>query len=321
MTILQFPPTIWLPKCTMVRMIQVMNILVPMDFSDASKKALMYGFLLATRFKAKLVAAHIVPESSALSYAFPPEAFAIEQNQQAQATEELRDLLARDHGTDIEREAFTRIGHIDQELLGIIKAKSIDLVVMGTHGRRYAGRWFLGSVTERMLRKVPVPIVTVSHVDDGKHLLNPRLAAIKQILYAADAPERSPALDYALELAGRSGAKLTILHVVEYLNVVYETAAHITKESDDRVAETRRRFAEFLSVLSTQGFQIETVVREGKPYKEILSFAEDHDTDLIVLNMHGKGVLERAFLGSTAERVVRLAEMPVLSVPTHPIHP
>jgi nucleotide-binding universal stress UspA family protein len=294
-------------------MIHITKILVPVDFSDASKKALVYGFIPA-RFKAKLVAAHIVPESAALAYAFPAEAFAIEGSQLAQATKELRDLLSRDYVTTIETEAITQIGRIDKALLRIVKDHSIDLVVMGTHGRGYAGRWFLGSVTERMLRKVPVPVVTVSRVEDGKHLLKPSLATIKNILYAADAPEPSPALDYAIELAGRSGVKLTILHVVEFLNPLY-AGAQITSEAEDRVNQMRHRFDEFLSPLRSQGLPIETIVREGKPYKEILRIAEDRGVDLIVLNMHSKGVLERAFLGSTAERVVRLADTPVLSVP------
>jgi nucleotide-binding universal stress UspA family protein len=60
---------------------------------------------------------------------------------------------------------------------------------------------------------------------------------------------------------------------------------------------------------------IEVAILEGKPYEQILRFADDHGIDIIVLNLQSKGILERAFLGSTAERVVRLAHMPVLSVP------
>jgi nucleotide-binding universal stress UspA family protein len=96
---------------------------------------------------------------------------------------------------------------------------------------------------------------------------------------------------------------------------LYATGAQITKEADDRVNQMRHRFDEFLSLLRSQGLPIETIVRDGKPYKEILRIAEDRGVDLIVLNMHSTGVLERAFLGSTAERVERLADAPVLSVP------
>ena len=56
--------------------------------------------------------------------------------------------------------------------------------------------------------------------------------------------------------------------------------------------------------------EIQSAVLEGKPYEEILRFSQDRGMDIIVLNLQSKGMLERAFLGSTAERVVRLAHVP-----------
>jgi nucleotide-binding universal stress UspA family protein len=299
-------------------MIQINRILVPIDFSDASKKALVYGFILAARFKAKLIAVHIVPESSALAYAFPIEAAVIEQAQFAEATRELKTLLSHGSVSNVETEAITKIGQIDRELLEIVKNHAIDLVVMGTHGRGQAGRWFMGSVTERILRRVPAPVVTVSRIDDGRHLVNPRLANFKHILYAADAPETGPALDYAMELSGRFDATLTVLHVVETLDPLHSAGAILSNERiADRENELRRRFEDFLSGINIRRISIETVVVAGKPYQEILDIAEDRRADLIVLNMHRKGVIERASLGSTAERVVRVARIPVLSIPAH----
>jgi nucleotide-binding universal stress UspA family protein len=66
---------------------------------------------------------------------------------------------------------------------------------------------------------------------------------------------------------------------------------------------------------NSSGLHIESVVAEGKPYQKILQYVDQHDVDLIVLNLQGKSLMERAALGSTAERVVRLANVPVLSVP------
>ena len=294
----------------------ITKILVPVDFSEPSKKALAFGITLATQFKANLIVAHIVPESSVLGYAFPVETFAIEQNQREKAMEELRGLLPPDRPDAVDLQAVSKIGKIDGELLGIVKNESIDLVVMGTHGRQYAGRWFLGSVTEQILRKVPVPVLTVSHVEEGEHRLDSSSMPIKRILFAADLPEPSPGMDYAFELAQRTGAHLTVVHVNEYLNMMYGAAAHLTIEATERMEEMRRRFDEFLSRKNTGGVPIEMVIRDGKPYEEILSLADNSGVDMVVLNMRSKGILERAFLGSTAERVVRMAQVPVLSVPT-----
>ena len=149
----------------------------------------------------------------------------------------------------------------------------------------------------------------------GKHELESGLNAIKRILYAADLPEASPGMDYAFELAQRTGAELTVVNVIEHLNLVYGIAEHVTGEATRRVEERRDRFREFLARANTGNIHLETVIRDGKPYEEILRAAEDGGMDMIVLNMHSKGVIERAFLGSTAERIVRLAHLPVLSVP------
>jgi nucleotide-binding universal stress UspA family protein len=65
----------------------------------------------------------------------------------------------------------------------------------------------------------------------------------------------------------------------------------------------------------TGNLDVATEVVRGTPHQEILRFAERSAADLIVINTHGKGFLERTLLGSTAERVIRSAKVPVLSVP------
>jgi nucleotide-binding universal stress UspA family protein len=296
-------------------MIQIKTILVPIDFSAPSIGATRYGMTLARQFKAKLVVAHIVPESSVLAYAFPAETFLVEHNQRERAMEELKTLVAPDEVPPIDAKTIVRLGKIGEELLTIVKDEPIDLVVMGTHGRRNLGRWFLGSVTEQILRQVPVPVVTVSRSSEVDNAVKSGMMSLKRILFAADLPERSPGLSYAFELAQRSAAELTIVHVVEYLNLIYTAAAYINEERTQRIEEMRRRFDEFVSREKPSGLRVTTVILDGKPYDEILKVAESHSMDMIVLHMQGKGILERAFLGSTAERVVRLARIPVLSVP------
>lgn len=296
-------------------MISIQKILVPVDFSGPSKNAFTYGLTLAREFKAKLIVAHVVPESSTLAYAFPADMLAAEQSQKKMATEELKALVERDNAAGVDLETTVRVGQIGGELLGIVKEELIDLIVMGTHGRRHLGRWFLGSVTEQMLRKVPVPVLTVSGSGDGEHVPQSHMTSMKRILFAADLPEWSPGMAYAIEMARRPDAELTIVHVVEYLNLMYAAAASV-EERNQRLEDMRYRFGEFVAREKPSGTRVETRILDGKPYKEILQVAEDGKMEMIVLNIQGKGILERAFLGSTAERVVRLAQIPVLSVPT-----
>src|SRR5262245_46899204 len=131
------------------------SILVPIDFSEPSKRALDYGLTVATRLKAKLIMAHIVPKSSAIAYTFPIENMAIETKQSERAAQELRALVADECARQLDLQPIVKIGNVEEDLLEIVNEHSVDLVVMGSHGRRYFRRWFLGSVTEHILRKVP----------------------------------------------------------------------------------------------------------------------------------------------------------------------
>ena len=113
------------------------------------------------------------------------------------------------------------------------------------------------------------------------------------------------AVSYAAALAKESGAALTVLHVMSHrtqgVGIPYE----------EPVAEVQAE----LDKLTSQEAWIATQIESGVPYETILSFAEKSEADLLVMNIHGKSGLERALLGSTAERVIRGAPCPVLAVP------
>lgn len=298
-------------------MISFKKILVPVDFSEPSKKALTYGFTLATQFNSQLLITHIVPESSALMYAFPTEMWKVEKEQHEKARREIDTLVRAEYASKLNLQTIIKIGSIEGELLGIVTDEAVDLVVMGTHGRRNLGRWFIGSVTEHLLRKVPAPVLTVSHVGSEEHAVG--LVSLKQILYATDFSESSTAgLKYAIELARGTGARLTVMHVVDHDDRILWGPALITHLENERaklVQEIRKKLAELIAREKPPDIEIEPLVVEGKSFRKIVEVAEQRGMDIIVLNLQSKSMLERALLGSTAERVVRLARTPVLSVP------
>jgi nucleotide-binding universal stress UspA family protein len=294
-------------------MIPFRKILVPVDFSEPSKRALDCGLALARRLSAKLVVAHIVPVASALKYAFPIESLAIETKQCEKALEEIQ---AEQLAKDVDLQPIVKIGRIEEDLLEIVKEQSIDLVVMGSHGSRYFRRWFIGSVTEHILRRIPVPILTVSHLEETKYPFGGGITSFKRLLYAADLGESSAAgMKYATELAQQFSAELTVMTVVEYLNLSYEARAYLDNERSERIQKVQKQLDAFVAREKPAGLQVRTVVVDGKAYEQILSTADELNVNCIILNLQGKSLLERAFLGATAERVVRLAPIPVLSVP------
>lgn len=285
-------------------MIRIKNIMVPVDFSDISKKAANYGLSFALESEARLILAHIGP----------PDAASYDQEKK-----DLLELIPQDCRERMTFEIIVKSGNVQSELLGIVEDRDIDLVVMGTHGRGYVERMLLGSVTERMLRKLHVPILTVSHLDPEREIHQPGPVPMRRILYATDMTEGSEeGLSFSIRLARAFDATLMVAHVVRFGEVAFqgvETAAL----QPDYAGEIRTRAEEELSrmvgLTSDGSVPIETMVAEGIPYDTIERLARQHRADLIVINLQNKGRLERAVLGRTAERVIRTATVPVLSLP------
>jgi len=126
-------------------------------------------------------------------------------------------------------------------------------------------------------------------------------------------------VDYAASLAKRYGAVLYLLTVVEepaWVQRGYDAdleALFSTLEERDRLA--LRDLAMRAEELSKS--QVETYVLRGKPYNKILEFADDKEVDLIVIGSHSAPPLQKVLLGSTAERVIHKAKVPVLVVPIY----
>lgn len=227
------------------------------------------------------------------------------------------ELIPQESRERISFEIIVKGGDVRAELLGIIEDKQVDLVVMGTRGRSYFERMLLGSVTDRLLRKVHVPILTVSHLDKEMHTPGP--VPLQRILYATDLSEGSEeGLEFSIRLAHGLDASVMVAHVLRWVETAFhgvETAAYLPDYAKEIRAKAEERLCRMVSLASDGSVPVVTLVEEGIPYETIDRLAVDHKADLIVLNLQNKGRLERAVLGTTAERVIRTATVPVLSLP------
>ena len=124
------------------------------------------------------------------------------------------------------------------------------------------------------------------------------------------------ALDYALPFARQFGAQIVVLHVAEPRNYPnsFIMPPEIIEGNTARMDAREEKLSEFSRKRIGRGIKTATVVQLGKPYQEIVKLAEARRVDLIILATHGHSGVERLFLGSTAERVVRHAPCPVLVV-------
>jgi nucleotide-binding universal stress UspA family protein len=184
----------------------------------------------------------------------------------------------------------------------------VDCVVVGTHGRTGLSRFVLGSVAEEVLRASPVPVVTVH----GGTRLD---GSFERVVVPTDGSEAATAgLDHAVGLALATGATLRVVSVVDTTiprgdvdpGVVLEALETAAEAALDRAVER----AEGAGVSS-----VERAVLRDVPYRAIVTDAADRDADCIVMGTHGRTGMDRALLGSVTERVVRLADAPVVGVP------
>lgn len=146
--------------------IELNKICVPTDFSEQAEHALIYGVTMAKKFSAQLHLLHVVQD---IAPTVPEPGLAIlptdeiMRNLEQGAKEGLENLISADVGKDLDIVRNVRHGVPFHEIARYSKAETIDLLVLGTHGRTGLAHFLLGSVAERVVRTSPCPVLTVRH--------------------------------------------------------------------------------------------------------------------------------------------------------------
>jgi nucleotide-binding universal stress UspA family protein len=138
---------------------------------------------------------------------------------------------------------------------------------------------------------------------------------VKRILVPTDFSEYADyALDYAIALAQKLQARLTLLHAVDTtpLEVAESATQRPPSYLEDLETSSEQRLEVSLKRIHDVGLQGETLFVHGVPFETIINTAKDRGADLIVMGTHGRTGLTHALMGSVAEKVVRLAPCPVL---------
>ena len=298
-------------------MIRIKKILYTTDFSDSSLCVFPQAVYLANKYNAELHMLHAIV-LHALDPLNPEDKFPEFDN------------LVRLFKKNAKKRMDYEILNADLKNLNVVKAQErgfsaapvildyckknkIDLIVMGTHGRRGIEHLFMGSVAEEVVRLAENPVLTVRKSDD----LMP-IASKKKILVPIDFSIHSKtALKYALKIAPTYNAKLQLLHVVEEaihpafyasgINSIFEINSQLKSRSKEVIRE-------MLDSVGGKEVEADIFVVEGRASSEIIKFAEEKSSDLIIISTHGLTGIEHLLLGSVTEKVVRMAKCPVLTV-------
>ena len=299
-------------------MVQIKRILFPTDFSSHANQVLKYAVLLAQRFGAELYLFHAIvmyeDDPNNPDHRFPDLTESVTQIQQI-ASDRLENSYSEYSNLPIRvfKEARRGISAYE-EIVSFAEEKEIDLIVIGTHGRSGLSHLLLGSVTEKVVRYAPCPVLTI-----GKEAVKrPVPEEVKNILVPVDFSTYSAeALKYAVAVGETFSSRLHLLYVVEepvYPAFYASGVSSILEIMSNLPSRAKRAMTRFLKDNAPTELKVVKEVREGKPESEILDYAEEKNIDLIVMATHGLSGLDRFILGSTTERVIRKAVCPVLSV-------
>ena len=294
-------------------MIQIAQILCPVDFSDTSQHALDHAAAIARWYNARLTLLYVFANFPVMDV--PP--LVLEAPDRERLMTAMRGMAAavpREVPVDFRIQAAP---YIHEEIVAQLGATDADLLVLGTHGRSGFQRLFLGSVTEKVIRKATCPTLVVPprapHVAAGAPI------QFRRILCPVDFSESSlDALAYAINMAEEADAKLTLLHVVEFAPVLKEAplmpTPDLSRVRDAAAAEARRHLHALIPESARTYCTVETAVVEGRAYRDIVRHATGGQSDLIVMGVHGRGPLDLLVFGSTTHYVIRASACPVLIV-------
>ncbi len=296
-------------------MMPIRKIVYPTDFSPCAELALDPAIFLAREFDADLYFLHALVlqrlGGEEDEGTFPGADELIRHLYEVSSSE----LATRSEQAGRElrvRQELRRAIAAAPAILEYADEIAADLIVMGAAGRRGPARWFLGSTAEEVVRRARCPVLTVPEHTAGQSLSN-----LETILVPVDFSAHSAgAVAAAKELAHRFHAGLLLLHVVEVKTLPNFYGPGVLVDVTPRLEQHSRAELETLAqeAEGPAGVPCQTEVVVGIAATEIVRVAAERHAGLVVLPSLGHTGLDRLLLGSTAERVVRLAECPVLTL-------
>lgn len=297
---------------------QVTRILCPVDLSTPSRRALDIAVGLARWYGSSITVLRVVPPilptvgvAGELDFSVLP-AVTPDLDQVRDATA----AFAAHEAGGPPMNVVVVEGDVPGEIVDQARRLPADLIVIGTHGHRGFDRLMLGSVTERVLRRAPCPVLTVPAGAPDAVPAAPGL--FKQIVCGVDfSPASRAALRFAASIAKEADAALTVAHVVEHIALWPLPVAAVDADALERRAREDAAAALHEAIDSDvrEFARVDEQVLMGKPYQRLLELAAERDADLIVAGAHG-GRTARPHFGSTTNHLVRSAACPVLTLRT-----
>ncbi len=224
----------------------------------------------------------------------------------------------RSEGIEVKTELVT--GTVVSEILRIAADNEVSLIVAGRQKRDVLGEMFVGSTTDRVIRKSNVPVLVAKY--HTLRLMGEEVQErfctdmFRKILYPTDwSPCSERAKGYLSLLHDAGASEVIIVHVVEDFSDYADVPLHFKEDAREAIAKKSREGMEQLAgELEAQGFKVRASILYGEPYQEIMRIATEEDVSMIVMGSHGRGFFKGILWGNVSQRVVEYSEKPVLVV-------
>lgn len=280
------------------------NLLVPYDDSEFSRAALLEAAHWTRRHQGALTILHAV--------FFDTEEFGIAPELREKRLRKGREFCSAakarlETELGIAAQVLYREGDPPEEVLAAVEGTGADLIVMGTHGRRGLSRLLMGSVTSHVILHSGVDVLVVKNCSTCRGVYT-------SILVPFDASAQSRrSLERACALAKQDAATVTIMYVIPRYEEMLDFMRTPQIEKSLR-GEAERILGEGRALAQTLGIEAQVRIGEGHGGDEIARAVVKDGFDLVVMGTSGWRGVDKALLGSTAERVIRDAPCPVLVV-------
>lgn len=284
--------------------------IVPYDGSEPSKAALTAALALGLIPPSSVIVNVVdetafIAQTATVAVVYDPAPLVAALEAQGEAVLSEATALCAAAGVAVKHQLIH-----DAPVRGILDAAARhhgDLIVMGTHARSGVGRAFLGSTTEGVLRLTRVPLLSFRAGMPAQTTIGPILVAVDE----GEPADRAVALAAAIAPALHASIDLVTAVDVEGL---LESVAPYGFDPAPVIAEARENALGVLerAARSINGVPVTSHVLEGRPTRAILAHAQTIGARLIVIGSHGRRGLQRLFLGSVAEHVLRGADVGVL---------
>jgi nucleotide-binding universal stress UspA family protein len=294
------------------------HILCPVDFSESSRRALRWAGYFASKFGAELTLLHVLEVSrfSRGGITVPPDFL---EELRHRAEHELSDVAwsSREH-VHVE----VADGDLYEVILDRADRLNVDLLVMSSRRHSAVGRFLKGSLTERVMDHIAIPVLVVTDdLTEGRD----SEPTLRTILMAVDfGLATTSVIHTAFEFADRWKAKLLALHVVAPSREVFADRDGFCWLSDEAMEHLevklknarRRRMVNLLRQLHPDTSGVELITVEGRAPEKICSIARERDVDLVLLGAHGHSMRPLGWMGSTCHKMVQSSCCPTFIVKT-----